>query len=441
MSGRELAPAVFYTGDCMNCNEAIEYIHSLEKFGIKPGMERINALCAALGNPQDKLKIIHVAGTNGKGSTSTMISNILRKSGYNTGLFISPYVTDFRERIQYNGNMIEKNELADCVEKVKDAVDKLLLQDIQPTEFEAVTAAAFLYFEKKKCDFVVLEVGLGGRLDSTNIINAPYVSVITSISLDHTAILGDTIEKIANEKCGIIKFGAETVVYPFQDESAMNVIKNTCEKKHNSLRIPDVTGIIIGEEDIDGTEVEYCGIKYKLPLAGKHMVYNSCTAIEAVKSLERFNICISDEMIKSGIESSVMPARMELLRKKPVIILDGGHNEGCALALSAFIRKHLKNKRIIILSSLMADKDYETYLKTVVPYAETFIATKADVPRALPSDELMNTASLYCKNCYEFSESSKAVKAAVNITQPDDALIICGSFYLAGEIRNYLLNL
>ncbi len=425
----------------MNCNEAIEYIHSLEKFGIKPGMERIRALCNALGNPQEKLKIIHVAGTNGKGSTSTMISNILRKSGYNTGLYISPYVTDFRERIQYNGNMIEKNELAECVESVKAAIEMLSAQDIQPTEFEAVTAAAFLYFEKKKCDFVVLEVGLGGRLDSTNIINAPYVSVITSISLDHTAILGDTIEKIAAEKCGIIKFGAETVAYPFQDEKAMAVIEKTCVDKHNSLRIPDVSSLSVGEEKIDGTLVDYCGITYKLPLAGMHMVYNSCTAIETIKSLERFNIKISDESIKSGIESSVMPARMELLRAKPVVILDGGHNEGCALALLSFIEKHLKNKRIIMLSSLMADKDYNSYLKTVVPYAETFIATKADVPRALSSDELMQSASAFCENCHDISDPAKAVKAAVNITHPEDALIVCGSFYLAGEIRNYLLNL
>lgn len=425
----------------MNCNEAIEYIHSLEKFGIKPGMERIRALCEGLGNPQEKLKIIHVAGTNGKGSTSTMISNILRKGGYNVGLFISPYVIDFRERIQFNGNMIEKRELAECVETVKTVIEKLAERDIQPTEFEAVTAAAFYYFEKRKCDFVVLEVGLGGRLDSTNIINAPLVSVITSISLDHTAILGDTIEEIAAEKCGIIKFGAETVSYPFQDEKAMSVIKKTCFDKHNSLRILNIDNLLTGEEEIDGTNVNYCGINFKLPLAGKHMVYNSCTAIEAIKSLERFNVMLSDEAIKSGIESSVMPARMELLRKKPVIILDGGHNEGCALALSSFIEKHLKNKRIIMISSLMADKDYNSYLKCVVPYAETFIATKANVPRALSSCELTQSAIDFCKNCYDVSDPLKAVKAASNIMHPDDALIVCGSFYLAGEIRDALLNL
>ena len=425
----------------MNCNDAIEYIHSLEKFGIRPGMERIRALCDALGNPQDKLKVIHVAGTNGKGSTSTMISNILRKSGYNVGLFISPYVSDFRERIQFNGNMIEKKELTECVETVKEIIDELSQNGIQPTEFEALTATAFLYYERKNCDFVVLEVGLGGRLDSTNIINAPYVSVLTSISYDHTAILGETIEEIAAEKCGIIKFGAETVVYPFQNDKAMQVIKNTCEAKCNSLRIPDIDLLSVGDEKLDGTDVTYDGISYNLPLAGKHMIYNSITAIEAVRSLGRFNINISDEAIKNGIESSVMPARMELIKKKPVIILDGGHNEGCANALSDYIRKHIADKRIVMVSSMMADKDYESYLRTVLPFADTFIATKADVPRALSSEELMKTASAYCCKCFDISEPEKAIKAAINITQPDDSLIICGSFYLAGEIRDYLLNL
>lgn len=425
----------------MNCSEAIEYIHSLEKFGIKPGMERIRALCAELGNPQEKLKIIHVAGTNGKGSTSTMISNILRKSGYDTGLFISPYVTDFRERIQYNGNMIEKNELAECVEKVKNVIEKFAERDIQPTEFEAVTAAAFVYFEKKKCDFVVLEVGLGGRLDSTNVINAPYVSVLTSISFDHTAILGDTIEKITAEKCGIIKFGAETVAYPFQDEKAMDIIRKTCEEKCNSLRVPDINRLKISEERIDGTQAVYDGVEFTLPLAGKHMIYNACTAIEAVRSLSRFGINISDSSVVKGIESSVMPGRMELIKKKPVVILDGGHNEGCAAALSTFIKKHLSGKRIVMVSSMMADKDYLSYLRAVAPFAEIFIATKADVPRALNSSELAENAREFCENCHDIPNPQKAVTAAWNIIQPEDALIICGSFYLAGEIRENLLNL
>ena len=424
----------------MNCNEAIEYIHSLEKFGIKPGMERIRALCAALGNPQDKLRVIHVAGTNGKGSTSTMISNILRSNGYNVGLFISPYVTDFRERIQYNGNMIEKYELAECVEKVKAVIDELAEQGVQPTEFEALTATAFLYYQKKNCDFVVLEVGLGGRLDSTNVINAPYVSVITSISFDHTAILGNTIEKIAEEKCGIIKFGAETVAYPFQDEKAMEVIRKTCETRCNDLRVPDVSALTIGNEQLEGTYVEYDGIKFLLPLAGKHMVYNACTAIEAVRALSRLAINVPDDAIVSGIERSVMPARMELIRKKPVVILDGGHNEGCALALSDFVKKHMNGKQIVMVSSMMADKDYKSYLRLVATLADTFIATKADVPRALSSEELCENAKEFCADCYAVSDPVKAINAARNILRDDGALVVCGSFYLAGEIRENLIN-
>lgn len=424
----------------MNCMQAIEYIHSLEKFGIKPGLERIRALCELLGNPQDKLKVIHVAGTNGKGSTSTMISNILIKNGFKTGLYISPYVTDFRERIQFNGNMIEHSELAECVQRVKEAVEILLEKGEQTTEFEALTATAFLYFEKKKCDYVVLEVGLGGRFDATNVIKAPFVSVIASISLDHINILGDTVEKIAAEKCGIIKFGAETVVYPFQQVAAMKVIEETCMQRCNTLRIPDVNKLQIGKESIEGTNASYDGVDFLLPLAGKHMIYNAVTAIEAVRSLSRFGVKISDEIISSGIEASVMPARMELIKKKPVIILDGGHNEGCANALAEYIRKHLSDKRIIMVSSMMADKDYLSYLRIVAPFASVFVATKADVPRALSSDELCETAKAFCNDCYSIADPLKAIQAAGNITEKDDALIVCGSFYLAGEVRDNLLN-
>lgn len=424
----------------MNCVQAIEYIHSLEKFGIKPGLERIKALCEILGNPQDKLKVIHVAGTNGKGSTSTMISNILIKNCFKTGLYISPYVTDFRERIQLNGNMIEHSELAECVEKVKAAVDILLEKGEQTTEFEALTATAFVYFEKKKCDFVVLEVGLGGRFDATNIIKAPFVSVIASISLDHTAILGDTVEKIAAEKCGIIKFGAETVVYPFQKPEAMKVIEETCNQRMNSLRVPDIGKLEIGAENIEGTNASYDGIDFLLPLAGKHMIYNAITAIEAVFSLKRFGIKIPDEVIALGISSSVMPARMELIKKNPALILDGGHNEGCANALAEYIRKHLEGKRIVMVSSMMADKDYMSYLRIVAPFASVFIATKADVPRALSSNELCDCAKAFCDDCYSISDPLKAVNAAGNITEKGDAMIVCGSFYLAGEVRDTLLN-
>lgn len=422
----------------MNCQQAIEYIHSLLKFGIKPGLERIAALCEALGNPQDKLGFIHVAGTNGKGSTSTMIANILIKSGYSVGLYTSPYVTDFRERIMFNGKMIEEDELTLCVEKVKAAADSL--NGIEITEFEFLTAVAFVYYEMKKCDFVVLEVGLGGRFDATNVIKTPLVSVIASISLDHTAILGDTVEKIAFEKCGIIKEGTAVVSYCLQSSEAFDVIKNTCNQKNCVLTVPDISKLKIGEEKLEGTCTEYDGISFLLPLAGRHMIYNACTAIEAVKALESRGVKIDSDAYKNGIEASSMPARMELLKKSPVIILDGGHNEGCANALAGFIKKHLSDKKIVMVSSMMADKDYASYMKIVAPFADKFIASHADVPRALSSEELAEHAKKYCSDVISVSDPLDAVKLAKDLTKDSDAMIVCGSFYLAGEVRNAMLN-
>ena len=420
----------------MNCNEAIEYIHSLEKFGIKPGLERISALCAALGNPQEKIKVIHVAGTNGKGSTSTVISNILLRSGYNVGLYTSPYVTDFRERIMFNGEMIAKDDLAFCVEKVKAAADSL--EGIEITEFEFLTAVAFVYYEMMNCDFVVLEVGLGGRFDATNVISSPLVCVIASISFDHINILGDTIEKIAFEKCGIIKESAEVVSYMHQHSDAFAVISETCKEKSCNLTVPDCTELNVNKESIEGTYASYGGIDFLLPLAGEHMVYNTCSAIEAVRAVERKGFDVKKSAYQSGIEASVMPARTELISKNPVILLDGGHNEGCSLALATFLRKHLDGKKIVMVSSMMADKDYRTYLENVAPFASTFIACKADVPRALEARELAAVASEYCKNILCVEEPKNAVKTGKELLADADALVVCGSFYLAGEVRDIL---
>ena len=418
----------------MNSKEAINYIHSLEKFGMKPGLERISALCEKLGNPQNDLKFIHVAGTNGKGSTCTMIAEILQAAGYNVGLYTSPYVIEFRERIKYNGEMIEPDELAICVEKAKKVAEEF---NIDATEFELITAVAFLYFQRKKCDFVVLEVGLGGRFDATNVISTPEVSVIACISKDHTAVLGDTITEIAGEKCGIIKPGSKVVSYPLQCEEALNVIEESCKNKDSKLILPDISNLTIMSRNIKGTDVKYYDLTYYLNLAGDHIVYNSVTAIEAVKLL---NINITNENIITGLNNTIMPARMELISEKPIIILDGGHNEDCGRALKKFITDFLNDKKIIMVSSMMADKDYKSYLSLVAPFASMFISTKANVPRALGSDELKIVAEEFCENCKSIENPCKAVEYAVKETNDDDAIIVCGSFYLAGEVREKLLE-
>lgn len=414
----------------MDCRQAVEYIHSLERFGIKPGLERIGLLCSALGNPQNNCRFIHVAGTNGKGSTSTLIANVLSRCGFVTGLYTSPYVTDFRERIQLGGRMIDPAGLARVVERVKNAVEE---NSIEITEFEAVTAAAFLWFSEMKCDYVVLETGLGGRFDATNVIPPAAVSVITSISYDHMNILGSTIEAIAGEKCGIIKPGTKVVTYPLQNKTALGVIKDTCSRLSVPLIIPDSGKISVLRSDFRGTLASYGSLEYRLRLPGEHIVYNSVTAIEAIRALGEN---IPDEKIIDGFYDTVMPARTELVREKPAVIIDGGHNEDCAAALRAYVQKYLAGKRIVAVSSLMADKDYEAYVSAIAPLADVFIATKASVPRALPARDLCACAEKYCGRCLCIPSPSEAAQRALEEADESDVILVCGSFYLAGDIRS-----
>ncbi len=420
----------------MNSTQAIEYIHSRLKFGINPGMERITALCAALDNPQDGLRFVHIAGTNGKGSTSTMIASVLTAAGYKTGLFTSPYVMDFRERIQVDGEMISPDDLAYTVEQVKTACEKIEKDGIVPTEFETITAAAFLYFKNIACDVVVLEVGLGGLLDSTNIIKTPLVSVITSISTDHTAVLGDTIEEIAAQKSGIIKPDGVTVMYPEQEAGAQTVIFRTAEKNKNRLVVPQLSACQINNESLNGTDITFEKIDIHVPFAGKHMVKNAVTAVCALREC---GLNVSDEHIATGISAAVMPARMEVIGTGKVI-LDGGHNEGCAEALRAFTEKFVCGKRIAVCA-LMGDKDCESYLRIVAPLFDKMYLTAPDNPRSLPPQELCTLAKKYCKDCVAVTSPIEACEAALEDAKSNDATaVVCGSFYLAGEVREFLLE-
>lgn len=424
--------------NAMKCNEAIEYIHSLMRFGIKPGLERITELCRLLGNPQEGLRIIHVAGTNGKGSTSTMAANMLKAAGYTVGLYTSPYVVDFRERIQVNGHMISPLDLAHTVEKVKGAVEILNARGEEPTEFEVITAVAFLYFKEKRCDAVVLEVGLGGRFDATNIIPCPAVSVIASVSLDHVGVLGDTVEKIAFEKAGIIKKGGVTVCYPEQQEGVFKVIEDACRERENTLILPDSAQIIIIKQDAFGTVASYKGTEFTLPLTGIHMVKNAVTAMEAVAAAARVGLTVTSAQMVQGIGASAMPARLEVLHKRPLTILDGGHNEGCASALKAYVESFLKGKRIVAVCSMMADKDYDAYLRTVAPLFDVLIASKTNVPRTLSAADLQKAAAPYCQTTYAVEDPAHALSFAHSLVGEEDVLLVCGSFYFAGEVRDML---
>lgn len=421
----------------MNYEQAINYIHSLNRFGIHPGLERIEKLCRAVGNPQDRLKFVHVAGTNGKGSTSTMIAGALASSGKKTGLFTSPYVSEFLERIQINGIPANRELFAQCVTELEPIVADMAKKDMQPTEFEVITVAAFMIFERENCETCVLEVGLGGRLDSTNVIKTPLVSVIASISLDHTAILGETVEEIAKEKCGIIKQGGKTVCYPWQEDIVFDVVNDTCEKMNNNLVIPNVRGIIAVENKIDGVRFIYNSTEYKLSMSGEYQVYNAITAIEACRLLG-----IDEKSIKKGAESAKVPARMEVISSSPLVLLDGGHNEDGGRAVAESLKSMLDGKKILAVIGMMADKNVDSYLMQVAPLCSFIAATTvADNPRAMSANELEKMAKKYCDSTLSFDTADKAVEYAAKNISDYDCLLVCGSLYLAGEVRETLKNL
>lgn len=412
----------------MNFNESVEYIHSLLAFGIKPGLERISVLLDLLGNPQDKLKVVHIAGTNGKGSTSTMISNMLIASGKKTGLFTSPYVIDFCERIQIDGENVDKTLFAECVTEVREKIEELNRQDIIITEFEAITVSAFLCFVKAECEYVVLEVGLGGRFDATNVVKKPEAVVITSISLDHVAILGDTIEKIAFEKCGIIKENVPVITSSNQCDDALKVIRETCENKNCKFVITNPKETEILDDSIFGTVFAYSDNVYKTRLTGNHQIENTVNAIECAKMLE-----INEIAVASGIEKTKMIARMEIIGENPLIIRDGGHNEGCAEALYNFLAKY-NVKNIKMLVGLMADKDVEGYVKKIAPLCKSVVTVTPSNPRALNGEALKEITEKYCDDVNYINNPKEGYKYILSNSKEDETVLICGSFYLMSDI-------
>lgn len=420
----------------MNYNEALEFIHSRMKFGSQPGMERISALCEAFGNPQDKLKFVHVAGTNGKGSTCTMIAKILEASGYKVGLFTSPFITDFRERIQINSQMIPKESFAAIVERIIPVIDELKQKNINPTEFEIITIAAFLYYEQENCDIVVLEVGLGGTLDSTNIIKKSEVSVITSISMDHTDILGNTILEIAAHKCGIFKQGGHVVGYPQPDFTVERFIKEKAKEAGCDYTHSELGRIRLVREEFDGSTLIYAGCTFKLPLTGKHQIYNFSTAIAAINVLKGKGRNISMKNMLDGVALLKMPARVETVSTNPLVIVDGGHNAEGFDALCYTIDKYFKDKKIIAVFGMMKDKDYKYCAKKLAPLCEKIYTTTVSNPRSLTAKELAEELKLYGAKVKPVDDCGKAYKKAVKKADKDTVVIVCGSLYLASDIKN-----
>ena len=416
----------------MTYKEALEYIHSVTWMGSRPGLSRITELCEKLNNPQNGLRFVHVAGTNGKGSFSCMLSEILSAAGYRVGLFTSPFIKDFNERIRVNGENIPDGDLAEVTEYVKRSAETM--EDL-PTEFELITAIALEYFRRRACDIVVLEVGMGGRLDSTNIINTPVLSVITEISLDHTAMLGDTVEEIAAEKAGIIKEGVP-VMFSGTDERARGVIAGAAERLGCSITYPAYGTLDVEQSSIEGSTFSYDGESgYRIALAGLYQPRNAAAVICAVDVLRGEGYAISEDALRTGLARARWSARFELLRRDPVIIYDGGHNPGGVSVSFASVKQYFPHRKCTALSGIMADKDYGETIRISAPYIDrAFTVTPAvsralDAPAYADADRACGVEAIPCESI------DAGVSAAIKDARREDRpLIIFGSLYMYADI-------
>ncbi|GAE87104.1 bifunctional folylpolyglutamate synthase/dihydrofolate synthase [Acetivibrio straminisolvens] len=427
----------------MNYEQALEYIHGTYKFGIKLGLDNIRKLLELMDNPHKKLKYVHVAGTNGKGSTVAFISSILKESGYKVGIYTSPYIERFTERIKVNNDEISKEDLARITRYVKEKVELMILEGgNHPTEFEIVTAIAFQYFYEKNCDIVVLEVGLGGRFDSTNIIDAPLTAVITTISYDHMAQLGDTLDKIAFEKAGIIKDGTDVVLYP-QVPEAGRVFEDICRKKDARLHRMSFESINMKNVSIEGQEFDYGRFKsLKIGLLGEHQVKNAVVALEAALILEQKGYDrICEDSIRKGLAFAKWPGRLEILRKEPIFLIDGTHNLEGAQTLSRFLKTYFPCKKIVFIMGVLKDKDYKSIIEVCAPLAEDIITVTPNNDRGLPAKELAQSLEGYCKNVLISDTIVNAVEKSLKITPKDGLICAFGSLYYIGEVRSMLLSL
>lgn len=426
----------------MTYEEAVQALDATPSFGEKPGLERMTALMERLGNPQEGMKYIHVAGTNGKGSTCALLANILTKAGYRTGLYISPHLTDFSERMQVDGVPVPHEEVPALAEQVFAAAGECQAQGIRLTEFELITAMAFLWFQKRQCGVVVLEVGLGGRCDATNVISQAELSVITSLSLDHTAVLGSTVEQIAFEKSGILKKGGVCVCYPDEPHAALNVIRITAQVQQCRLVVAAMKDATYVDSSLDGTRLlTETSLPLTLPLLGEHQVKNAVTVLACVKELKKMGWNIPDNALQQGFAAVSFPGRMEVLRQQPPVILDGAHNPEGTAALAKAMKKYVTKKRVIGVCGMMADKNAAEAVRRLDGTMEKVFTAAPCSPRAMSAQEL---AALWEKRripAQPMASLREALQAALKEEGAQHGVLVCGSLYLAGEARPLLKEL
>lgn len=422
----------------MTYKDALAYLESLIRFGIKLDLERFRVLCAQFGDPQNSFRSIHIAGTNGKGSTTAIASSILRAAGLKVGSYLSPYVHDLRERVLVNGEMISKDDFAELMGEIIPHLEAVAASDLgQPTEFEAKTLLAFLHFARKGVDIACVEVGMGGRFDATNVLD-PLVSVITNVSLDHTERLGDTVEKIAFEKAGIIKPGRPVVTAA--EEPALGVIQEAAAERGCPLwRVREGSTSDKGDDDIVWEAADsllsitarkrtYKGLR--LGLKGSFQYPNAACAVAAVEFVDG----VSEEAIHQGLAEAYIPGRLEVLRRNPTLVIDGAHNPAAAACLAEAIRQEFKYERLILVVGMLSTHSAEGFLSHVAPLAERIIATAPDWPLARPAEELAKEARAFLANVSVVSTVRAAVDAAIAEARTEDLVLVTGSFYTIGEL-------
>ena len=415
----------------MTEQEAIDYIENYTWSSTRFGLERTVELLDRLGNPERELKFIHVTGSNGKGSTCAMLASILRQAGYKTGLYTSPYIQEFRERIQINGEYISAEDLAELTEQVRDLAEAM---EDHPSQFELVTALAIEYFRRQRCDIVVLEVGMGGALDATNAIPAPEAAVITNIGLEHTEYLGDTLEKIAAVKSGIIKPGCSAVCYD-GEKVVTEVVRAVCREKNVPLKCVDFSELELIEQSLEGQRFTYRGAEYFIPLLGRHQMYNTATVLDTVEALRARGWNIPDKCVHIGLRLTVWPARFEVLRRDPLCILDGGHNPQCAQALTASLDELLPGRKAVFLMGILSDKDYSQVVEIILPYASEFFTLTPLNPRALSAEDLAVELTRRGAAATACAEVDEGIDKAIAAAGKDGLVVIFGSLYLAGAVR------
>ena len=418
----------------MTYDETLRWIHQMEQFGINLGLTRMEELLNRMGRPERDLKMIHVAGTNGKGSVCTFISSILQAAGYSVGRYISPTLFEYRERIQMNGVCIEEEALAEGMSLVRDCCESMAADGLEvPTIFEIETAVGFWYFKKMQCDYVVLETGMGGRLDSTNVIEHPVLNVITSISMDHMVQLGDTLKAIASEKAGILKAGSKAVFYP-QKEEAMEALMEACANTQITPSIADFAKLSLKERQLGEAEHVLTATQtfdykhYKdlvIHLAGTYQIHNACLAVEAVEALEPESM--TEEHIRIGLSQAKWPGRFECISKEPVVFIDGAHNPDGALSLRESVSTYFADQKKILVMGVFKDKDYDEILQIMSDVSDTLIAFTPEHARGLDSEELTAQAKKYFTNALDAKTAKQACELACEQSDSESVIVIFGS--------------